>query len=520
MLGRRRLDCDIQFDAGLTLDTEDDFDPMGDGWEGHTLSGRLDGLPNACVDTMIRYPQPPETPNQCCYSIYGAAATFLGGQLLEADPPAEFLFWYYLAQVVAISAPSPIVTSFTAVPSSVASGGAVTLSWTTSNTLNVDIDNGVGTGLAASGSAVVNPVADTTYTLTAHGPGGNVTDTAAVTIIPAASITSFAAIPDTIPAGGLSLLTWTTDDATSVDIDNGVGTGLPANGNASVSPAVTTTYNIIAYGPGGNDTDSDTLTISSVSGLANGEVNNCELTYLSATQIRIETGIAKTSGGDSVTVGAALTVDITTAGANGLASNYTESANQLYDVWLITQAGGASPAGLLTEAGDALSGVTFPGSYVKANSLYLGSVANIDGATDNDIHPFTNIGSGTTRQTTYTSGVFTSGDDLEVLASGKATTPTAVDLTDHVTDRSTAATLVYRLTNSGTPLEASLLHASVAFWTSLPVDGSSAFWPGTRTGAENAVMYGDPALDVEYAWGGTPSVGMDLWVRGYTFEVG
>ena len=48
-------------------------------------------------------------------------------------------------------------------------------------------------------------------------------------------------------------LDWTTTDANSVDIDNGVGSGLPANGSAIVNPIITTTYTLTAYGYGGTD---------------------------------------------------------------------------------------------------------------------------------------------------------------------------------------------------------------------------------------------------------------------------
>ncbi len=92
----------------------------------------------------------------------------------------------------------PIVSSFTANPSSISAGDASTLSWATINASSVSIDNRIGTQ-APSGSVNVLPAQTTTYTLTANGPGG--TASASVTVTVAAAAPRI--VVGTLPAGML-----------------------------------------------------------------------------------------------------------------------------------------------------------------------------------------------------------------------------------------------------------------------------------------------------------------------------
>jgi peptidoglycan-associated lipoprotein len=69
----------------------------------------------------------------------------------------------------------------TAEPSTVERGRSVTLSWSSQNATELDLQPGVGT-VQASGSRSVSPQESTTYTITAKGPGGSATATARVTV--------------------------------------------------------------------------------------------------------------------------------------------------------------------------------------------------------------------------------------------------------------------------------------------------------------------------------------------------
>jgi hypothetical protein len=159
---------------------------------------------------------------------------------------------------VTVTLPSP-TAEFSANPNAIQQGQSSTLSWETSNATSVTIDNGIGT-VPTDGSVSVSPSQTTTYTLTATGAGGTVTESVTVTVTPPAPTVTFSASPTTIQAGQSSTLSWTTTNATSVTIDNGIGT-VPTNGSVSVSPSQTTTYTLTATGPGGTVTASVTVTV-------------------------------------------------------------------------------------------------------------------------------------------------------------------------------------------------------------------------------------------------------------------
>jgi len=65
--------------------------------------------------------------------------------------------------------------------------------------------------------------------------------------------------PESIDRGGTATLTWSTQDATSVSIDD-IG-GVQANGSQQVSPSTSTTYRLTAQGPGGSADATARLTV-------------------------------------------------------------------------------------------------------------------------------------------------------------------------------------------------------------------------------------------------------------------
>ena len=58
-------------------------------------------------------------------------------------------------------------------------GGSSTLSWSVTGATSVTIDNGIGS-VALTGTTVVSPTTDTTYTLTATNSAGSVTESVTV----------------------------------------------------------------------------------------------------------------------------------------------------------------------------------------------------------------------------------------------------------------------------------------------------------------------------------------------------
>jgi peptidoglycan-associated lipoprotein len=74
----------------------------------------------------------------------------------------------------------PTVT-LNASPSAVDPGQTVTLSWSSTNATDLDIEPGVGK-VAPQGSTPVNPTQSTTFTITATGAGGSATASASVSV--------------------------------------------------------------------------------------------------------------------------------------------------------------------------------------------------------------------------------------------------------------------------------------------------------------------------------------------------
>jgi hypothetical protein len=147
--------------------------------------------------------------------------------------------------------------TISASPATIVNGGSSTLNWTTTNAATASIDNGVGT-VPVNGSVSVSPTATTTYNITATGAGGSASVSVKVTVEAAPPTITSSATPEFIPPGGSSTLAWTTTNATSVSIDQGIG-GVDLSGSLVVSPTSETTYMLTAIGPGGTATTSVTV---------------------------------------------------------------------------------------------------------------------------------------------------------------------------------------------------------------------------------------------------------------------
>ena len=149
-------------------------------------------------------------------------------------------------------------------PSAITYGGASSLSWTSTGATSASINNGIGAVTPISGGSVtVSPAATTTYTLTLDGAGGQTTVQTTLLVAPLPSGT-FEATSWVIGTGGSTTLVWTSENATSATIDNGVGSVTPvAGGSVSVSPTTTTTYTLTLNGPVGSKTLQTTVTVNS-----------------------------------------------------------------------------------------------------------------------------------------------------------------------------------------------------------------------------------------------------------------
>jgi len=210
----------------------------------------------------------------------------------------------------------PSITSFTASPNPVgAAGDPVTLSWTAQNATSFSINSGVGP--VSGGSVVVHPTVTTTYILTATGSGGSTTTRSVTVTVPTApppTISSFTATPASVPAGSSSTLAWSITGATTVVIDNGLGT--QSGSSVSVAPASTTTYKITATNSSGSVFKLVTVTVTGndiyIAGAPTGDADGSDCANAFAlsffnTSGNWGSGAGKIGGGKTVHVCGAVT---------------------------------------------------------------------------------------------------------------------------------------------------------------------------------------------------------------------
>ncbi len=241
----------------------------------------------------------------------------------------------------------PTVT-LTVSPSTVNSGQAATLTWSSANATAVTIDNGVGS-VAASGSKSVSPTATTTYTATAAGAGGTATAQATLTVTPStqAAITLISSQNSQAP-NELVTLTWTSANITAVSFQCAAGSTACAapftgpddpvpgpNGSVLVqmpaAAAVTpVTFTIAGTGPNGNATATVTVTddpgfpvigfAASPSNILAGQTSKLFWNSARVASLTIDNGVgaqSPTGGAVSVSPTQTTTYTATAVGTNG-----------------------------------------------------------------------------------------------------------------------------------------------------------------------------------------------------------
>lgn len=225
----------------------------------------------------------------------------------------------------------PASAEFSASRTTIASGESVTLTWATISAPQVTIDQGIG-AKNRTGSVTVSPSATRTYTLTATGPVGTVTKQVTVTVVPPPTAT-FTATPAIISTGESATLAWTTTNATTTSIDNGVGP-VGSSGSTTVSPTSTTIYTLTASGVGGSAAKQVTVTVTppkpqisftaSPRTITEGESSTLAWDVLNATSVSIDHGIGSqaASGSLSVSPSATTMYRLTATGPGGSVSSH------------------------------------------------------------------------------------------------------------------------------------------------------------------------------------------------------
>jgi YVTN family beta-propeller protein len=150
--------------------------------------------------------------------------------------------------IVTVTYPLPTV-KLNASPTTIAPGGSSTLTWISTGADSASIDNGVGI-VEVNSFKTVTPIKSTTYKITVLGLGGVSSASATVNLKYPTPTVLIMGNPDLIPPGGSSTLSWTSANAMTATISNGIGS-VPVNGTRVVFPRVATTYTITVTGKGG-----------------------------------------------------------------------------------------------------------------------------------------------------------------------------------------------------------------------------------------------------------------------------
>ena len=161
-----------------------------------------------------------------------------------AGPPAPNV----IVQQPGPSAPS---VTFSATPSTVASGASATLNWTSTNATTCTASGGwSGVKLTSGSETTATLVSATQFNLACTGPNG--TGNASVTVSvtpppgPSAPSVTLSATPSTVASGASATLNWTSTNATSCAASGGWSGAKGTSGSESSSALTSTTQFALA----------------------------------------------------------------------------------------------------------------------------------------------------------------------------------------------------------------------------------------------------------------------------------
>lgn len=211
--------------------------------------------------------------------------------------------------------PNTTAATLTASPATITAGQFSTLTWTSTNATSVTINPAIPqedvTNMPLNGQGSVTPAQTTTYTFTATGANGTATATATVTVNQVPPTVTLSASPTAVTSGGSTTLTWSTSNATSLTIDNNIGSVSPVSGSVTTQVKATTTFTATATGPGGTATATATVAVSPVTvaltanpdTISSGGTSTLTWTANDANSVVIDQGVGTVCGAPPCTTG-------------------------------------------------------------------------------------------------------------------------------------------------------------------------------------------------------------------------
>ncbi len=237
-----------------------------------------------------------------------------------------------ICPVRVVTVQEPVVYScesevdFTVTPGRIDRGQSATLAWTTTNNVaNLSINNGITSTALDNTGVTVSPNNTTTYSMSVNFIDGT-NDVCPVTLTvdtptsdPAPVCNSFVGTPDSFDngTGGEVTFFWTTSNADTVTIDNGIG-AVPVDGSTTtvVSGLGSKTFTLTATKGSRSDTCTEVITVTkpqltcdaNVNFTANptsiqkGNSSTLNWTTTGVATVSLDNGITSTKLSDSVSV--------------------------------------------------------------------------------------------------------------------------------------------------------------------------------------------------------------------------
>jgi len=154
-------------------------------------------------------------------------------------------------------------------PETIGYSDSTVITWNSLNAVSCAIEPGIGP-VSNTGSIMVSPVQDTTYTITGINSGGSASASVTVTVTCYNPIVSVDIEPNEVGLGDSAVISWNSKYTDYCEIQPDVG-AVDANGSISVFPEDSLTYILTASGPCGVSTYNVPVTV-------NGSVS-IEITY-------------------------------------------------------------------------------------------------------------------------------------------------------------------------------------------------------------------------------------------------
>ncbi|MFN8010701.1 MAG: hypothetical protein U0P81_04785 [Holophagaceae bacterium] len=326
------------------------------------------------------------------------------------------------------------------------------------------------------------------------------------------AIAFFTATPSTINAGQSSTLAWSVSGATSLSLNQGVGS-VTGTTSRAVTPAATTTYTLTATNAAGSTTATATVTVSQLPVIASftatpstinaGDTSLLQWSVSGATSLAISGGVGDVTGSTSRNVGpqATTTYTLTASNAAGSATaSATVTVNPAPPQVPVIASFTATPASLAPGQSSTLAW-----SVTGATSLSIDSgVGDVTGASSRAVSPAST--------TTYT---------LTATNPAGSATASATVTVDAAPPPPPSAYLL--LTTARLQQVRADAAANGIAWTNLRnnVEANLASTDEYDTGAENMAMAylvsGDPRYAARAYWWAQRAMGQTLRNDSYYF---